>query len=171
MANTWTRKLFAPLAWSNSAQHQLIASVSSGDTILRARYGWGFTGCTSTDVDAASIASNWCTAGLVTTVGNGTESVPDPVTQSADQDPPTQRWLWWETRTPQVIVFDAGNGIAWFQGSAPQEADDSHGQVLAAGLPSGDTLNLWFSWKSHSAWDDTGRAQIWLGISVLVKSP
>jgi hypothetical protein len=108
--------------------------------------------------------------GLVSTVGNGSESVPDPITSPTDASPPTQRWLWWEQRVPTVTAWDPAAPIAIWQSSPPQEAVDAKGQVLATGIPGGDTLNIWVSYKGRSAWDASGEAAVWAYWSVLVGS-
>jgi len=116
------------------------------------------------------VETNIITMGLVTTVGNGTESVPNARTQAADQSPPTQRWVYWETRGIKPLDIDAQTGSVAWQDVGATEPTDTKGQVLATGLPEGDTLNLWASWASPFAWDPTGSALVWFGASVLLKT-
>jgi hypothetical protein len=139
--------------------------VTAGQTISRVRFSWGFYGDTPTDTTYIGVAQNAICFGLVTTVGNGTEPVPNARTQSADQAPPTQRWLWWETRVPIPRVVAPGT-IIWGD-SAPQEPCDAKGQVLATGLGDGETLNLWASWALGYGWD-TSNTFLWVAASVLV---
>jgi hypothetical protein len=157
------------LSWSNTSQTLQIGTVEPGWTILRTRFQWGMFGVTSTDVYAAAIATNFMLAGIVTTVGNGTESVPSANAGRGDADPPTQRWLWWEGRVPHVTTWDAASGVATWELTLPDQASDSKGMVLATGIPSGDTLNMWFSWQADQEWDPSGSANLWLSYSILTQ--
>jgi hypothetical protein len=105
--------------------------------------------------------------GLVTTYGNGTETPPDPVAAPADAAPPTLRWIWWEVRAPVVTAVDAAAGVVTWTDSGPQERVDAQAQVKAVGVPAGDTLNLWASWRGYGSWDASGAVAIWVGASVL----
>lgn len=144
--------------------------LGAGQTLLRCRIRWGFHGTTATTANLHAIVQNIVSFGLVTVIGNGTETPPNARTQSNDQAPPTQRWTYWETRAPVVeAIDDAAGTIAWRDSGATEETS-SRGQVLATGLPSGDNLDLWASWASPFAWDPTGQAVLWYGISILIKT-
>lgn len=109
--------------------------------------------------------------GIVTTVGNGSETPPDPIIQSGDQVPPTQRWLWVEQRVPTVAAWDAAASTIVWQSSPAQEAVDSHGQVLAPGnMGVGNTLNVWATWRSQQGWDASGAAKLWFYANLLTKT-
>jgi hypothetical protein len=151
----------------------LLAQIPNGSTYRRIRFTWGFAGVTADTVDIASIMANTLVAGLVTTIGNGTETPPNPATQSGDQAPPTQRWLWWEIRQPIVTAVDHAAGVITWRDSGAQEVPDVKTPVLATGVPGGDLLNLWFRWQSTPfiAWDTSGEAFIWVGSSVLYRTP
>lgn len=150
-----------------------MCAIPSGATYRRVRWAWGFAGVTADTVDIGSIMSNLMVAGLVTTIGNGTETPPNPVTQSGDVGPPTLRWVWWETRQPIVTAVDHAAGIITWRDSGPQEVVDAKAPVLATGIPGGDTLNLWFSWASitGAGWDPSGYQRIWVSTSVLYTTP
>lgn len=109
--------------------------------------------------------------GLVTTIGNGTETPPSPVISSGDAAPPTQRWIWWENRAPVVSAIDAGAGVMAWKDSGPDSPVDVKVNVLATGIPGGDTLNLWASWAGFGGWDPAGYVGIWVATSVLYSTP
>lgn len=127
-----------------------------------------FYGDTPVEFDLQQTAANIITFGLATTIGNGSETPPDPRTQSGDVAPPTQRWIYWETRAPIVTALSADAGIATWRDSGSTEPTDTKAQVLAQGLPGGDTLNLWAIWRPALGWDPAGSFALSLGISMLV---
>lgn len=137
---------------------------------MRIRFGWGFYGYTSQTANILATSQNLQVFGLVTTVGNGTETPPNPRTASGDAAPPTQRWLWWEGRAPRVLTYSDSADVVFFGDSIKSEESDAKGMVKAAGIPAGDTLNLWASWAAGSAWDSTGVAEVWFSASVLIRS-
>lgn len=147
--------------------------INSGSTYRRVRWSWGFSGVTADTVDVNSIISNPIVAGWVTTIGTGSETPPNPVTGAVDVDPPTQRWLWWEMRQPIPIAVDHAAGIITWRDSGPQEVPDIRTQVLATGIPSGEFLNLWFTWAqiNGGGWDPSGSFRIWVASSVLSSTP
>lgn len=119
-----------------------------------------------------AISTNLQVAGLCTTIGNGTEVPPHPITTSGDVAPPTQRWLWWETRQPIAVSVDHAAGVISWRDSGPQNELDIKAPVLATGIPGGDSLNLWFSWQStNGAWDSSGAQRIWVSTSTLYTTP
>lgn len=149
-----------------------MCAIASGSTYRRVRWSWGFTGTTADTTDMHSVSSNLQVAGLVTTIGNGTETPPVPLTTPNDVAPPTQRWVWWETRQPIAVAVDHSAGVISWRDSGPQEIPDVQVPVLATGIPGGDTLNLWFSWQStNGAWDGSGSQRIWVSTSVLYTTP
>lgn len=149
----------------------LLGKLSGGQTYIRVHFRWGVYGDTTDRIDMSAITNNLLSWGLVTTFGDGTETPPDARSAADDASPPTLRWIYWETRqiVPTVVNPDAGV-IVW-RDSGPTEATDTKGQVLATGLPSGQTLNLWASWAAPFTWDPSGSVQVWLGASVLYKTP
>lgn len=165
--NTWARSTAVN---SNYNQGWIqIATVPSGQTIKRIRWSWGFNGVTSDVVDFGNVMSNPQVVGLVTVIGNGSEIPPSPVSAPGDAAPPTQRWLWIETRQPVAIAVDHNAGVVSWRDSGPQEIPDVQSQVLATGIPGGDNLDLWFRWQSltGAAWDASGNATLWYYASVL----
>lgn len=147
----------------------LLGRLSNGQTYVRTHFRWGFYGDTSSVVDMASIAFNLQTFGIVTVFGDGTETAPNPVTAPNDANPPTERWLYWETRAPIPRVIDSGADVIAWTDSPTSEATDIKAQVLATGVPAGQTLDLWATWAAVSVWDSTGSAQVWAQGSVLYK--
>lgn len=109
--------------------------------------------------------------GLVTTIGNGTETVPNAIRDAGDAAPPTQRWVHWEVRQPVVTAVDEAAGVITWRDSGPQQAPDVKVNVLATGIPAGQTLNLWASWDVVNGWDASGDASFWLYTSVLYSTP
>ena len=149
---------------------QLLTSINAGISLLRVHLRWGIVGNTSLDVDYQAISENIITLGLVTTVGNGSEAVPNARTQAADQVPPTQRWVYWETRGIRPTYVDASSGSVGWIDTGSSEPTDTKGQVLATGIPGGDTLNLWASWASPGPWDASGSVLVWFGASILTSA-
>lgn len=148
-----------------------MCAIPSGSTYRRVRFSWGFAGTTPAITDMGNMAYNLLTMGLVTTIGDGTETPPNPVTASGDASPPTERWVWWESRQPVVCGLDELAGVAAWRDSGPQEAVDVKTQVLATGIPGGDTLNLWASWAADNDWDTEGAVTVWVSTSVLFSTP
>jgi hypothetical protein len=169
MATQWIRSIQA--ANGNGRTWISVANLTAGSAIIRNRIRWGFYADTSNLVDAAFVAQNVFTFGLVTTVGNGTEIPPDPRTGAFDADPPTQRWIYWECRAPVVSSWDSSGGVVAWRDSGATEETQTKGQVLATGLPGGDTLNLWATWNSPYSWDSSGSVTMWYGISTLLHTP
>jgi hypothetical protein len=146
----------------------LLALINPGFTLVRVRFNWGFYGDTPVTTDMEQAAQNLIVMGLCTTVGNGTETPPDPRTTPGDVAPPTQRWLWWEGRGLIPTAIDRSSGVVTWADTGPSEPCDAKGQVAASGLPGGDTLNLWASWAQAYAWDAAGNADVWIGASILI---
>lgn len=147
-------------------------AIPSGSTYRRVRWSWGFSGDTSDTTSMDAVRSNYLVMGLATTIGNGGEFVPSPITNPGDASPPTQRWLWWESRQPVVTAVSHAAGVIAWRDSGVQEVPDVQVPVLATGIPGGDTLNLWASWQSvGGAWDTSGSASVWVATSVLYKTP
>ncbi len=167
MTDTWHRTVQANLSYTSGTS--LIASVPQGDTLLRVHFGWGFYGDTSTSADLAAVSQNLQVMGLVTTVGTGTESVPNARTAAGNASPPTERWIYWEGRAPRIAAYDATGMLALWQDSGSQEPVQSRGMVSAKSIPAGDTLNLWASWAAAGAWDASGSSNLWYYASVAWK--
>lgn len=171
MSTTWFRTGVADGVYYHG--WTLLAQIGNGQTYTRVRFSWGFAGVTADTVDIAAIMNNTLVAGIVTTIGNGTEIPPNPAVASGDAAPPTQRWLWWEIKQPIVTAVDHAAGVITWRDSGTQEIPDIRSQVLATGIPGGDALNLWFTWQSTAFldWDTSGEAQVWVGASTLYKTP
>lgn len=166
---TWVRSVSSGNPWA--ANNNLIASLASGETLVRIRFGWGFYGFVSNTANLLTASQNLQVFGLVTTVGNTTESVPNPRTAPTDASPPVERWLWWEGRAPRILTYSGTDDVVWFGDSLKSEESDAKGMVRAAGIPGGSTLNLWASWAPGGSWDSTGQADLWYSASVLIRSP
>lgn len=170
-STTWFRTGIADGVYD--AGWTLLAQIPNGSTYLRMRWSWGFAGVTADTVDIASVMANTLVVGLVTTIGDGTETPPNPATASGDAAPPTQRWLWWEIRQPVATAIDHAAGVIAWRDSGQNEITDVRSQVLAVGVSPSQRLNLWFRWQSTPfiAWDSSGEAFVWVGSSVLYKTP
>jgi hypothetical protein len=149
----------------------LLGRLNDGQTYVRAHLRWGVYGDTTDRIDVQGIAANLISFGLVTTLGDTTEPVPGARTDANDVAPPTQRWIYWETRQLVPIVISDQNGMIAWRDSGSTEPSDTKGQVLAVGAGGSDTLNLWASWQAPFPWDPSGTAQVWCGVSVLYKTP
>lgn len=170
MTAHWFRSLQAAEFYDEGWLWQ--CAIPSGATYRRIHWSWGFSGNTADTVDMHAISTNLQVAGICTTIGNGTEVPPHPITTSGDVAPPTQRWLWWETRQPIAVSVDHAAGVISWRDSGPQNELDIKAPVLATGIPGGDSLNLWFSWQStNGAWDPSGAQRIWVSTSTLYTTP
>lgn len=149
----------------------LLATIPPGYTYTRYHIRWGVYADTPLLTDLAGTALNIVTLGICTTIGNGTELPPDPRTAAFDADPPTQRWVYWETRgLVPTAISEVGNVVTW-RDNGSTEPSDSKGQVLATGIPSGDTLNLWGVFALPFGWAIDSNIVMSLGISILVREP
>lgn len=167
MALSWARTIQFVQDYQTGAV--LLGRLMNGQTYVRVHFRWGFYGDTSTIVAMDSIAANLQTFGIITVFGDGTETPPTPFSSPNDPDPPTQRWLWYETRSPVPrVMSDAANVIAWTD-SGSTEPTDIKAQVLATGVPAGDQLDLWATWSAVAPWDASGSAIVWVQTSVLYK--
>lgn len=163
--STWVRTVQASLPWSSSASK--IASVPRGSTLIRIRFGWGFWIDAPTGQDMIVLAMNIMVLGIVTTVGNGTEAIPDPRINPGDQAPPTQRWLYWEGRAAYLQAYDSADTVMVYRDSPPQEAVDIKAMVSAKTIPAGDTLNVWASWNPGFAFTGQANGYLWYWASLM----
>lgn len=169
MGYSWVRSISGSNSYDQGTA--LLGRLNPGQSYVRVHFRWGVYGDTTAITDIEAVASNAISFGLVTTIGDTTETVPNARTGSDDVAPPTQRWIYWETRlvVPTIISVDAG--VIIYADSGSTEPTDTKGQVLATGFSSPDTLNLWASWAAEFAWDTSGIARVWLAASVLYKTP
>lgn len=144
-------------------------AIAAGNSYLRVHIRWGFHLDGPITTDLAGIAGNIITLGLATTIGDGTEARPNARTGAADVAPPTQRWIYWETRQPVVSSIDNAAGVITWRDSGATEPTDTHGQVLATGIPGGQTLNLSSIWAASSAFDSSINTQLFVSLSILRK--
>lgn len=166
----WRRQRFATVQTFTGGWW--IDAIAAGSKYVRCHFRWGFYGDSPADVDLQSYAEQAVSFGLVTTYGNGTETPPNAVTQSNDQAPPANRWIYWETRYVVPITISAESGVATWRDTSSSEPTDTKAQVLAAAPPAGDTLNLWASWQTTFDWAaDLGNSVLWVSISDLVYNP
>jgi hypothetical protein len=166
---SWRRGTSAVFGWPVASVW--LDAIPAGWSYIRVHFRWGMAGDTNSVVDLTGTTANLISMGLVTTIGNGTETPPNARTAANDADPPTQRWLYLETRALRAHLVDPDNDLVLWEDSGSTEFTDTKGQVLATGLPAGDTLNLWFSWAAPVSWDPSGQAQIWCTWSILRKEP
>jgi hypothetical protein len=149
-----------------------LSAIPAGSTLRRVRFGWGFQGFTPVTTDLAAVVVNPMFAGIVTTIGNGSEVPPSPLSTPDDVAPPTQRWLWWEIRQPVAQSLDSYGDLVSWRDNGPQETTDVQVNVKATGIPGGDTLNVWFSYAgTFGNWDAAGNVQIYYWASVLHQTP
>lgn len=110
--------------------------------------------------------------GLATTIGNGTEGPPDPITSTGNELDPSERWLYLTARAPECVVWDVTNNTAIWQSSPAEEDSQSKGQVLApTSMGVGNFLNLWAAWRPFGPWDVSGQATLWWSVQTLVRTP
>lgn len=164
---SWRRNTFTSTSMGPAFNWE--DAIAAGDSYMRVHIRWGFHLDAPDTTDIAGICSNLVTLGLVTTIGNGSETRPNARSGSGDAAPPTQRWIYWETRAPVVSSIDHAAGVVTFRDSGSTEQSDTKGQVLATGIPGGDSLNLSSVWDSASAFDATINPVIWVSLSILRK--
>lgn len=165
---SWRRNRFTTFDLSSNFNWE--DAIAAGNSYLRVHLRWGFHLDAPLDTDLAGIAANLVSFGLVTTVGNGTETRPSAASAWPDADPPTQRWIFWETRSPRVTAIDNAAGVVTFGDSGSTELTSTKGQVLAAGIPSGDSLNLSSCWAATSTFDSSVNTMLWCSMSILRKN-
>lgn len=165
MTYTWRRGTNAVLSGQDGSDW--IDAIPAGWSYVRVRFRWGVVGDTSALQDITGTSANLISLGLVTTIGNGTETPPNARTGAADVDPPTERWIYLETRALEPIQVVPSSDLIVWRDSGSTEATQTQGQVLAQGIPGGDTLNLWLSWAFAANWDGSGQVQVWAGWSIL----
>lgn len=68
-----------------------------------------------------------------------------------------------------MTAIDDAAGVITFRDSGSTEPTDTKGQVLATGIPGGDSLNLSSVWASASTFDATVNTLIWVSMSILRK--
>jgi hypothetical protein len=166
---SWVRTV--ALSNTYDTDQALLGRLSLGQTYIRVHFRWGVYGDTTDRIDMQAIASNLITLGLVTTIGDGTEIAPNARSAANDADPPTQRWIYWETRQMHPTVVNPDAGVITWRDTGSTEPTDTKGQVLATGFDPSLTLNLWASWAAPFAWDPSGIAALWVAASVLYKTP
>lgn len=169
MTFSWVRSI--GLSNTYEVGQTLLGRLNLGQTYIRVHFRWGVYGDTTDRIDMQAVASNLITFGLVTTVGDGTETAPNARTAANDAAPPTQRWIYWETRQVQPVVVSPDAGVITWRDTGSSEPTDTKGQVLFTGFAPGPTLNLWATWAAPFAWDPSGIAAVWFGASVLYKTP
>lgn len=169
MSLAWVRTVHSDIVYTSG--YTLLGKLNNGQTYVRTHFRWGFYADTAAIADMVTAAENLQIMGIVTTMGDGTEVPPDPRISPNDAAPPTLRWLWWEARQPIVTAIDKEANVITWRDSGPTEPTDIKAQVLATGVPSGQTLNLWATWAAASAWDITGNAALFFQASVLYKTP
>lgn len=149
MAPTWFRVEVGPLTFPGTLTQHLVA-LNPGETLLRVRFGWTAVSVPTSYTDAFGVFGTTIFAGLVSTIGDATESVPSPVIAPNDADPPTQRWLWLEGRSQVFNAFSqsetGSNGLVTVD---PAEPTDAKANLRAPGLPAGQFVNVWLS-ADHS---------------------
>ncbi len=165
----WRRNINAqPLTTSGNYWNDAIVP---GNTYLRVRIRWGFHIDCPMNVNVAYLASGIVAFGLVTTYGDGTETPQDPLLDSADLDPPANRFIYLESLAPSLKGMSQSANLMVWENSPHSEETQTRGQVLAAGVPPGDTLNLWATWGSTIDWAAQfgANAIIWHSLSILRK--
>lgn len=165
---SWRRNTFTTINVNDGFNWE--DAITAGNSYLRVHIRWGFHIDTPAEYDISTFSQNLVSLGLATTIGNGTEARPDARSGAwPDQAPPTQRWIYWETRAPVVSAVDGASGVITWRDSGATEPTSTKGQVLAAGLGAGDSLNLSSCWASAEAYDTVVNAALWVSLSILRK--
>lgn len=145
MAPTWFRTEIGPVTFPSNLTAHLVA-LNVGETLLRVRFGWTAVSVTTSYTDLFGVYGTQIFAGLVSTIGDASESVPSPVIAPNDQDPPTRRWLWLEGRSMIVNAFpQSETGTAGLVTADPPEPTDAKANLRAPVVPEGEFVNVWLS--------------------------
>jgi hypothetical protein len=160
----WARSRVSGQPWGPA--YQLLGSVPRGSTLRTIRFSWGFFGFTSQTANVLNALGNGQVLGICTVVGNGSEAPPNPVTDPNNQDPPTERWLWWEYRAPQVQTYSDSADAVWYRDTPLGEPTNVQSMVSAAGIAEGDALGVFASWAPTGSWDSSGTAELWVAMSI-----
>lgn len=167
MPLSWTGVASPVNGWQTS--HSLLLSISGGHTLVRTRFAWGFEGLTTEEQRPTDTMQLYMAWGIVTTVGDGTESVPSAVPPAGNANPPTSRWIHWEAKLPHLVQFGDTNETFLYRETPAAMPDSSEGMVAAANLGVGQTLNVWASWYISGAWEVLGKANMWYWARLGVK--
>lgn len=163
-AFSWSRVRSTNEPWGPSFQN--LAAIPRGGTLRAIRFSWGFYGFTSQTATIIDTLGNGQVMGLCTVVGSGSPTPPNPLTDPTNVDWPTQRWLWWEYRAPQVQTYSDAADAVWYRDTPLGEPTVGQSMVSAAGIPSGDSLFVYASWAPKSDWDSSGQGLVWVAASV-----
>lgn len=148
-------------------------AIGAGNTYLRYHLRWGFQLDCPVENDIQTTSTYLVYFGLVTTIGNGTETPPNALSGAwPDVAPPLERWVYWEAVAPVLELVNVEAGLQVWRGAASTELTSSKGQVANTGLPEGDTLNLFSSWAATAdlATATDGNVMIWHSLSILRKN-
>lgn len=169
---SWTRKLITAQQWTNVQQKTLLAQLNSGQSIVQTFVQWGFGGTTNGTVIPTAVMGNVAALGMVTKIGNGSESPPDPLAAPGNANPPAERWLYWSARAPVVANWDATASVVAWRSSEPDVQGQTEAQVLApSGMGVGNFLDYWMTWNTEAPWDSSGQAVLWCAVQALVRTP
>jgi hypothetical protein len=169
---SWTRAYVTAQPWGGSAGSHLLVKLNTGQSIVSTLCAWGFGGTTGTTIIPAAVLGQVAAFGVVTTIGNGTETPPDALAAPNNAAPPSRRWLIWDVRAPTIAAWDSGGQTVAWTASPPISEGTTEAQVLApSGMGTGNTLNAWMSWSTFGGWDGSGQAVLWFSSQVLVRSP
>lgn len=166
---TWYRK-----TWQSSAQADWtnLASLVEGQTVIRVRFGWNAGGSASSYTDLYSVHGEQVVMALETTIGDGTETPTLPVDDGADQNPPSERYIWWEGRAMTIDAYSqSSTGTSAFTSKPPSEISDAKAQVKAPAMAAGNFLNLWAVYETDITWPGTVTPYITAWFSTLVYTP
>lgn len=165
---SWRRNTFTTSAIGSGFNWE--DAIAEGNTYQRVHLRWGFHLDTPITTDISAIAQNLVSLGVCTTIGDGSESRPNARSGAwPNEDPPTERWIYWETRAPIVRAIDYQAGIITWTDSGATEPTQTKGQVLAQGIPGGDSLNLSTSWAAAEAFDTSINTALWVSVSIMRK--
>lgn len=165
MTTTWYRQAFTtndvgPTTW-------LLATLSVGQTLKRIRFTWSGTTVVDSYSDLVSLIGAPILFGIVTTIGDGLEDVPDPAFEPGDANPPAERWLWYEGRAMYPTAYSQSSTGTNIVTTVPaSEPGDVRAMLRAPAMDAGDFVHVWvstsadFSWPSAIRWYVNGTASV-----------
>lgn len=162
--STWVRGAQTPVAYAPFTK--LITRVTSGNTILRSHFGIKADGfVTASGAGGQNFIrdalANYTAFGLVTTIGDTTETVPSPIHNPGDAVPPAQRWLYLASSTMSLLDLSGSSSTYPVGWSDPFMDVSTKGQVLAPSMPPASTLNLWLVGDTpNGPWEGTAPTDI-----------
>jgi len=169
MAETfWQRSVINRTEWNSGFVK--ITEWGNVASLIRIHFSWGFNGVTPLTGAIWPVQQQIQVMGLCTTVGDGGGPPPNARTDAEDVDPPAQRWVYWEGRSPRITSCGGGNELVTWTDSGAQYDVGTKAMVSAAHISDEHVMSLWASWGAGADWPADGQVSLWFSASVLLQA-